>query len=208
MKGKLGILLGAGFLVLSTIAAATGNFAVRLNLASKQNAAERQTAAVSTDGTTSNSIAIQRISLAQSAATGFGQFQARSNVIAPGTPFHIYFEPTNLTTRFENGNVRALMSVDILVRNAQGQTVAVRDNAWQLPIVRASSGPAPLTQIYGNLMLNHLTFPEGNYQIVLRIHDDLNGTFVDRTLDIELRRPAVTPGPRLSQTTTAATQAR
>jgi len=204
MKGKFGILLGAGFLVLSTIAAATGNFAVRLDLAAKQNATETQSASTQTGGTTSTAIAqnigIQRISLAQNAATGFGQFQARSNIIAPGTPFHIYFEPTNLTTRFENGNVRASMSVDILVRNAQGQTVAVRDNAWQLPLVRASSGPAPLTQVYGDLMLNHLTFPEGNYQLVLRIHDDLNGTFVDQTLDIVLRT-AVTPGQRLSQAT-------
>lgn len=197
MKGKFGILLGAGFLVLSTIAAATGNFAVRLDLASKQNAIERQTAG--TDGTSSQGIGIQRIALAQAAATGFGQFQARSNVIAPGTPFHIYFEPTNLATRFENGNVRASMSVDILVRNAQGQTVAVRDSAWQLPLVRASSGPAPLTQVYGDLMLNHLTFPEGSYQVVLRIHDDLNGTFVDQTLDIELRQQAPRPSQRLSQ---------
>ncbi|MGE0765064.1 MAG: hypothetical protein AB7L90_01250 [Hyphomicrobiaceae bacterium] len=197
MKGKFGILLGAGFLVLSTIAAATGNFAVRLDLAAKQNAAGTQTA--STDGTTSNSIGIRRISLTQAAATGFGQFQARSNVIAPGTPFHIYFEPTNLATRFENGNIRASMSVDILVRNSQGQTVAVRDNAWQLPLTRASAGPAPLTQVYGDLMLNHLTFPEGSYKVVLRIHDDLNGTFVDQTLDIELRQQAVRPGQRLSQ---------
>ncbi|MEZ5816373.1 MAG: hypothetical protein R3D44_04765 [Hyphomicrobiaceae bacterium] len=129
-------------------------------------------------------------------------------MIAPGTPFNIYFEPTNLTTRFENGNVRASMSVDILIRDTQGQTLAVRDNAWQLPLTRASSGPAPLTSVYGDLMLNHLNFAEGRYQIVLRIHDDFNGTFVDRTLDIELRRPQVTPGPRLSQTTAAATRTR
>ena len=203
MKGKFGILLGAGFIVLSTIAAATGNFAVRLDLASKQNAAERQTAAVVTDDTTSTAVSqnigIQRIALSQAAATGFGQFQARSNVIAPGTPFHIYFEPTNLTTRFENGNVRASMSVDFLVRNAQGQTVAVRDNAWQIPLAQASSEPRGLSQVYADLTLNYLTFPEGTYQIVLRIHDDLNGTFVDRTLDIELRQQAVRPGQRLSQ---------
>ena len=131
MKGKFGIFLGAGFLVLSTIAAATGNFAVRLDLASKQNTAETQVATSTTGGTTtaSQGIAIRRITLTQAAAAGFGQFQPRSNVIAPGTPFHIYFEPANLATRFENGNVRASMSVDILIRDAQGETVAVRDNA-------------------------------------------------------------------------------
>ena len=198
MKGKFGIFLGVGFLVLSTIAAATGNFAVRLDLASKQSPQAQQTAAAS-ETNTGSAIAIQRIALSQGAATGFGQFQARTNVIAPGTPFNIYFEPTNLTTRFENGNVRASMSVDILVRDAQGQTVAVRDNAWQLPLTRPSSGPAPLTQVYGDLMLNHLTFAEGRYQVVLRIHDDFNGTFVDQTLDVELRRAPVTPGPPLSQ---------
>jgi hypothetical protein len=185
MKGKFGIFLGVGFLVLSTIAAATGNFAVRLDLAAKQSPQGQQTAAASTSNTGS-AIAIQRIALSQGAATSFGQFQARSNVIEPGTPFNIYFEPTNLATRFENGNVSASMSVDILVRNAQGQTVP-------------STGPAPLTQVYGDLMLNHLTFAEGRYQVVLRIHDDFNGTFADRTLDVELRRAPVTPGPRLSQ---------
>lgn len=196
MKARFGIVLGAGFLVLSTIAAATGNFAVRLDQASKQAAAAEA-------ARPSAPIAIQRIELTQGAATGFGQFRSRSSVIAPGTPFNIYFEPTSLTTRFENGNVRASMSVDILVRNAQGQTVAVRDNAWQLPISRPSAGPAPLTQVYGDLMLNHLTFAEGRYQVVLRIHDDFNGTFADRTLDVELRNAPVTPGPRLSQTNPA-----
>jgi hypothetical protein len=94
------------------------------------------------------------------------------------------------------------------VRNAQGQTVAARDNAWQLPLSRPASGPTQLTQVYGDLMLNHLNFAEGRYQVVLRIHDDFNGTFADRTLDVELRRPAVTPGPRLSQSTATPTQTR
>lgn len=191
MKGKFGIFLGAGFLVLSTIAAATGNFAVRLDLASQQTQAQQAQQATA--------IGIQRIMLAQGAATGFGQFRERSNVIAPGTPFNIYFEPINLATRFENGNVRASMSVDVLVRNAQGQTVVARDNLWQLPLARAATGPSTLTQVYGDLTVNRLDLAEGRYQLVLRIHDDFNGTFADRTLDVELRRAAVTPGPRLSQ---------
>jgi len=203
MKRKFGIFLAGGFLALSTIAAATGNFAVRLELASQTDPA-RQPVQQAQQGAPQTQIAVQRIALAQGAATGFGQFRARSNVIVPGTPFNIYFEPTNLATRFENGNVRASMSVDILVRNAQGQTVATRDSAWQLPLSRPSTGPAPLTEVFGDLTLNHLTFAEGRYQVVLRIHDDFNGTFVDRTIDVELRRAAVTPGPRLSQNTPAA----
>lgn len=189
MKARFGIFLAAGFAVLTTVAAATANFAVRLEAANQQ----------AQQGQPGATIAVDRIQLTQAAATGFGQIQPRSNVIPPATPFHIYFEPKNLTTRFENGAVRASMSVDILVRNASGQTVAVRDNAWQLPISRASAGPAPLTQVYGDLMLNHLTFADGRYQLVLRIHDDFNGTFADRVLDVELRRPVVTPGQRLSQ---------
>jgi hypothetical protein len=206
MENKFSILLAAGFLVLSTISAATGNFAVRLDLASKQSAAGTQTASALIDDTTASGIAIQRIALAQNAATGFGKFQARSNVIAPGTPFHIYFEPTNLMTRFEKGNVRASMSVDILIRDAQGKTVAAHDNAWQLPLARSAAGPAPLTEVYGDLTVNHLKFPDGAYKIVLRIHDDLNNTFADRTLDIELRSGPATSRQRMSQTTT--TQAR
>jgi hypothetical protein len=200
MKGKFGIILAGGFLVLTTIAAATGNFAVRFEQASRQTEQSRQAQPAST------TIGIQRIVLTQGAATGFGEFQSRSNVIPPGTPFNIYFEPTNLATRFEGGNVRASMSVDILVRNANGETVATRDNAWQLPLAAAASAPAPLTRVYGDLMLNHLTFADGRYQIVLRIHDDFNGTFVDQVMDIELKSAQATPGPRLSQAAPAAPQ--
>jgi hypothetical protein len=196
MKGKFGIFLAGGFLVLATVAAATGNFAVRLDAASQQREQAQS-------GQPAGTINIQRIALAERAATGFGQFRQRSNVIAPGTPFNIYFEPTNLATRFENGNVRASMSVDILVRNSQGQTLVVRDNLWQLPLARPSTGPAQLTQVYGDLTVNRLDFAEGRYQIVLRIHDDFSGTYADRVLDIELRRAPVTPGPRLSQTNPA-----
>ena len=187
MKGKFGIFLAGGFLVLSTIAAATGNFAVRFEAASQQQQASRQ----------AEGINIQRIALSERAATGFGQFRQRSSVIVPGAAFNIYFEPTNLTTRFENGNVRASMSVDILVRNAQGQTVAARDNFWQLPLTRASATATQLSEVYGDLTVPGLNFAEGRYQIVLRIHDDFGGTFADRTLDVELRRAAA--GPRLSQ---------
>lgn len=189
MKGKFGIFLAVGFAVLTTVSAATANLIGRLD-AANQLAQRSQPA---------GTIAVERIVLTQAAATGFGQIRERSNVIAPGTPFHIYFEPQNLATRFESGSVRASMSIDILVRNEKGETVAVRDNAWQLPISRVSAGPAPLTQVYGDLMLNHLTFADGRYQVVLRIHDDFSGQFVDRVIDVELRRAAVAPAQRLSQ---------
>src|SRR5262249_34975872 len=103
MKGKFGIFLAGGFLVLATVAAATGNFAVRFNAAAQQ----------ALNSQPSGTINVQRITLAEGAATGFGQFRQRANnVIAPGTQFNIYLEPTNVTTRFDNGNVRAMMSVD------------------------------------------------------------------------------------------------
>lgn len=203
MKGKFGIFLLGGFLVLSTVAAATGNFAVRLDIASRGQTNQ----AVQQAQTTQTAINIQRISLAERAATGFGQFRPRSNVIAPGTAFNIYFEPTNLASRIENGNVRHSMSVDVLVRNTQGQTVVARDNLWQLPLSRTAAEAAAQPQLYADLTVTRLDLPDGRYQLVLRIHDDLNGTFADRALDIELRRPAA--GPRLSQSTQpAAPQAR
>lgn len=201
-KGKFGIFLAGGFVVLTVVAAATGNFAVRLESATQQRDQTRQVDQAQ-NGQPTAGIDIQRVVLTERAAAGFGQFRQRSNVIAPGTAFNIYFEPTNLATRFENGNVRASMSVDILVRNAQGQTLVVRDNLWQLPLARPSAAPAQLTQVYGDLTVNRLDFAEGRYQIVLRIHDDFSGTFVDRVLDIELRNAAVTQGPRLSQTNPA-----
>ncbi len=234
MKSKFGIFLGAGFVVLATVASATGNFAVRFEAANQQAQAPTQaptppaptpaqapvtaqapgrpvvlppaTAQTPTPAQPqaqraqpSATIGIARIALTQNPATGFGQFQARSSVIAPGTPFHIYFEPTNLATRFENGTLRGSMSVDILVRNARGETVAVLDNGWQVPQVRAATAAGPLTQAFGEIRLNHLNFAEGRYQLVLRIHDDFSGQFVDRVLDVELRQAPVAATQRLSQ---------
>ncbi|MDX2156820.1 MAG: hypothetical protein SFW09_09945 [Hyphomicrobiaceae bacterium] len=190
MRMKFGALLASGFVVLATIATATGNFAVRLESASQQAA---QAAG----------IGIDRIVLTQGPATGHRNFTERSNVIAPSAGFNIYFEPTGLATRFENGAVRASMSVDVLIRNAQGQTVAVRDNAWQLPVSHASATLVPLPPVYGDLSVNPLRLAEGRYQIVLRIHDEFAGTHVDRVLDIEMRQRAAA-GPRLSQSLPAA----
>ena len=196
MKGKFGIFLVGGFLVLSTVAAATGNFAVRLDIASRQGQ-NNQTVQQAQTGQATTAINVQRIALAEGAATGFGQFRTRSNVIAPGTPFNIYFEPTNLAARTQNGNVSHSMSVDVLVRNTQGQTVVARDNLWQLPLSRTVAQAQAQPQLYADLTVTRLDLPEGRYQLVLRIHDDFNGTFADRVLDIELRRAAA--GPRLSQ---------
>jgi hypothetical protein len=94
------------------------------------------------------------------------------------------------------------MSVDILIRNAAGQTIAARDNAWRLPVTHAAAQNGPLPAVFGDISLNALRLAEGRYQIVLRIHDDFAGTFADRVLDIELRRQA--QGPRLSQQQPAA----
>jgi hypothetical protein len=188
MRMKFGAFLASGFLVLATIATATGNFAVRLQAATEQGQPANQ----------ARGIAVDRVVLTQGPAAGHRRFTERSNVIAPASGFNIYFEPTGLATRFENGTVRAAMSVDILIRNAQGQTVAVRDNAWQLPISHASAQAAPLPPVFGDLSLNPLRLADGRYQIVLRIHDDLAGTHVDREVDIEIRQRA-SAGQRLSQ---------
>ncbi len=190
MNSKLAIFVVGGFVALSAIAAATGNFAMRLEQASQQAQSTAQA---------NRQIAVERINLIQGRAAGFRQFQQHTGVVAPGASLNIYFEPTNLATRFESGAVRAAMTVDVLVRNARGETVAAQDGAWQLPIVQASSAPANLTQTFGDLTLNPLNLPDGRYQIVLRFHDDFNQTFVDRVLDFEMRRTAAAASPRLSQ---------
>ncbi|MEZ5854149.1 MAG: hypothetical protein R3D67_05165 [Hyphomicrobiaceae bacterium] len=192
MKLSFAAILGAGFVVLSTIATATGNFAVRLEQASKISQ-QAQVQAQAEAG-----IDIGRITVTQGPAAGFGRFVARTGPIAPNTGFNIYFEPTGLATRFENGQVRAAMSVDILIRNAANQTVASQDNAWRLPVTHASATNVPLPRVYGDLSVNPLGLPDGRYQIVLRVHDDIGGKFADRVLNIEMRRSAAA-GPRLSQ---------
>ena len=86
------------------------------------------------------------------------------------------------------------------MNQARGETVAALDNGWQVPQVRAATAAGPLTQAFGEIRINHLNFAEGRYQLVLRIHDDFSGQFVDRVLDIELRQGATAAaGQRLSQ---------
>lgn len=195
MKLKFGVLLGAGFCVLATVAAATGNFAVRLDAATQQAQVARTTQTAASSAAAG--LGINRIVLTEGRASGLGRFTVRSNMIAPTAGFNIYVEPTGLTSQFQNGAVRASMSVDALIRDARGVTVIAQDNVWQLPIVHPSARAAALPAVYANLTVNPLRLTAGTYQLVLRIHDDLAGTFVDRSLDITLGSPP--PGQRLSQ---------
>jgi hypothetical protein len=188
MRLKFGAVLAAGFVALSIIATAAGNFAVRLETASKIAQRAQQAAG----------IAIGRIQITQGPAAGFGRFTPRTGAIAPNAGFNIYFEPTGLATRFQNGRVQASMSVDILIRNARNETVAAQDNAWKLPVTHVSATNVPLPAVYGDLSVNPLALADGRYQIVLRIHDDFGAKFADRVLDLEIRRGAAA-GPRLSQ---------
>ncbi len=192
MRLSFAAILGVGFVALSTIATATGNFAVRLEQASKLTQ-QAQVQAQAEAG-----IDIGRIAVTQGPAAGIGRFSARTGPVSPTAGFNIYFEPKGLQTRFQNGAVTASMSVDILIRNSANQTVASQDNAWRLPVRHVSATNVPLPAVYGDLSVNPLGLPDGRYQVVLRIHDDFGGKFADRVLNIEIRRDAAA-GPRLSQ---------
>lgn len=176
MKFNLKSVLAAGLFTLATVATATGNLVVRFN----QVVEALQPA---------GDIKVERIELASDTATGYRKFTARgSNVIAPGTPFNIYFEPTNLVTKFENGAVRASMTVDIEVRNSAGEVVGQQAGAWKLPLSVQSTTNARLKDVYASLALTHLNFAEGSYKVLIRVHDDFGGKSTEATLDIELRR--------------------
>ena len=139
----------------------------------------------------SQAISIARAELAAADATGYRQVKPlAANVIAPNTPFVIYIEPINLTSTFENGVIKGSMTVDIEVRNSAGAVVGNQKAAWKLPVSVAATSQRPLTQVFANLNLTHLTFAPGHYQLVVRVHDDLSGQVAERAIDVELREPA------------------
>ncbi|MFV0296902.1 MAG: hypothetical protein ACK5JT_12380 [Hyphomicrobiaceae bacterium] len=191
MNIKAAIAFGAGVLVVAAIAAATGKFSTHraeaithARLGSTRLATDDAKVPAATGTAT---IGVGRIEITKGPAAGFGKAVPRPGPIDPDVGFNIYFEPSGLATRFQHGHVEASMTVDVLIRNADNTTVASQDGAWRLPLAVAAAADGKLGSVYGDLSVNPLHLADGDYQIVLRIHDDVSGRFVDRVLNVEVK---------------------
>jgi hypothetical protein len=135
-----------------------------------------------------NSIVVDRLLLVEGAATNYRQFtQRRSNVIRPGTQFHMYLEPRNVASRFDGTHVRGAITIDLELHSQSGDLVGRQNGAWKLPIAIQSSRNTPLTQLYANLSFNFSPLADGRYRMILHVRDDFGGGAAQASLDIVIQ---------------------
>lgn len=139
-------------------------------------------------------IEINRIVITDGQAKGFNQFVARkSTTFERGKAISIYFEPLNLGTRFEDGAVRAHLTIDLQLLDGDGKLLDERKKAWELPIVVKSDSHLPLTQVYVSLQTPTINASEGSYRARLRIHDDVAGRFIDQEVAFSIGNEGASP---------------
>lgn len=175
-------IIAAGIMGLATLASQNDAFQVRFKpvVQQAQEISNRAPAQF-------QSVEITRILLSNGRATGFNQVTPRTGTeYRRGEQMDIYFEPRTLVTRYEDGHIRAAMTVDLEVRDAEGKVIVNQEGAWKLPIAVQAPSHLPLSQLFAAMSTTPINLPAGRYQFKLRIHDDFGGTFTDRHVGITI----------------------
>jgi hypothetical protein len=175
-------IIAAGIMGLATLASQSDAFQVRFKPVSQQ------TREISNQAPSQfQSLEIIRIMLSNGRAEGFNQVTPRAGTeYRRGEQMDIYFEPRSLVTRYEDGHIRAAMTVDLEVRDADGNLIVNQRGAWKLPIAVKAPSHLPLTQLFAAMSTTPINLPAGRYQFKLRIHDDFGGAFTDRQVGITI----------------------
>ncbi len=175
-------IIAAGIMGVATLASQSDAFQVRFKPVAQQ------TREVSNQAPSQfQSVEVTRILLSNGRATGFNQVTPRTGTeYRRGEEMSIYFEPRALKTRYEDGHIRASMSVDLEVRDADGKVLVNEVGAWKLPIAVKAPSHLPLSELFAAMSTNPINLPAGRYQFKLRIHDDFGGTFTDRHVGITM----------------------
>jgi len=175
-------IIAAGIMGLATLASQNDAFQVRFKPVAQQ------TQPVSNQAPSQfRSVEITRILLSNGRATGFNQVTPRTGTeFRRGEQMDIYFEPRGLVTRYEEGHIRAAMTVDLEVRDGDGKVIVNQQAAWKLPIAVKAPSHLELSQVFAAMSTTPIQLPAGRYQFKLRIHDDFGGTFTDRQVGITI----------------------
>lgn len=180
-------IIAAGLIGLATVASQSEAFQARFKPVAPQ---QTQPVQVSNEvqGNQVGSLEVNRIAFTDGRATGFNELKGRASTeYRRGEPMDIYFEPTNLVTRFDGSHIRASMIIDLEVRNENGDVVASQPGAWKIPLAVASSSHQPLANVYAAISTTPISLQAGKYQVKLRINDDFGGTFLDRHVTITVQ---------------------
>ena len=176
-------IIAAGIMGLATLASQNDAFQVRFTPVSQQ------TRDVATNQAPSQfqAVEITRILLSNGRATGFNQVTPRNGTeYRRGEQMDIYFEPRTLVTRYEGGHIRASMTVDLEVRDADGKVIVNDQCGGKLPIAVHAPSHLPLSQLFAAMSTTPIHLPAGGYLFKLRIHDDFGGSFTDRQVGITI----------------------
>ena len=177
-------IIAAGIMGLAPLASNSDAFQVRFKPVAQQT---REVSNQAPGQSQFQSIEITRILLSNGRAEAFNQVTPRTGTeYRRGEQMDIYFEPRSLVTRYEGGHIRAAMTVDLEVRDAEGKVIVNQQGAWKLPIAVKAPSHLPLSQLFAAMSTTPINLPAGSYQFKLRIHDDFGGSYLDRQVGITI----------------------
>ncbi|MFM9943298.1 MAG: hypothetical protein ACKVP7_27855 [Hyphomicrobiaceae bacterium] len=130
-----------------------------------------------------NKLAIERIQIIEAPAKGYRDPALKQTAsVGAASDMHIYVEPTGLATKFENGEVKALMVLDLQLKNTAGKVIRDGKGLMRVPVAVKAQSLVPLKDVYVNVKLDPLKLPPGPYVLLIRINDEFGRTSTEKTL--------------------------
>ena len=177
-------IIAAGIMGFATLASQSEALQVRFKPVGHQQVEQPQ---IRSAPSQPRSLEIDRISFTVERARRFNAFTPREGTeFRRGEKLNIYFEPRALVTRYEDGHIRASITIDVEVRDEDGKIIADERGAWKLPIAVKAPSHLPLSQLFGAVSTNPVNLPAGISALTLRIHDDFGGFSTDRQVRITM----------------------
>lgn len=128
-------------------------------------------------------LAIDRILITEVPAKGYRDPALRQTSSVPADrELHIYVEPTGLATKFENGEVKAQMIIDLQLKSTAGKVIRDGKGLLKLPIAVKAQSHLPLKDIYTNIKLDPLKLAPGPYVLLVRVNDEFGRTATEKSI--------------------------
>lgn len=142
-------------------------------------------------------VVVDALHLTDGRADGYRDRAPRAtSTFKRGDQIHIYIEPRNFVTRYEDGHVKAALTIGIEVRDSDAKVISRSDSAWKLPYNVMAPSHLPLTNVYAAFSTTPINLDPGRYKVTLRVLDDLNGNFSLRSFEIVVEAPSAKPVER------------
>jgi len=132
---------------------------------------------------------VERVTLTAAHPEKFGDIKALpQGALAPGTPFYLYFEPTRIAGKFENGKLTGRVVVDLELKDAQGKVVDQAKNVHTADFAVDAKSADRFRGTYVSLRFgNGLNLAEGRYTLSVIVHDQNSGKTARGDLAFEMK---------------------